>query len=78
MEKERKLYLKTFGCQMNDADSSKIKRLLADMNIGPGDEAQESDIILLNTCSIRWKAEHKVYSELGRLKGIKGVRIGGD
>lgn len=74
MENEKKLYLKTFGCQMNDADSSKIKSLLADMNIGSVDEAEDADIILLNTCSIRWKAEHKVYSELGRFKKIKNKR----
>ena len=71
MERARKLYLKTFGCQMNDADSSKIKRLLADMNIRHTDEPKEADILLLNTCSIRWRAEHKVYSELGRFKKIK-------
>jgi len=59
---------------MNDADSSKIKSLLADMNIGSVNEAEDADIILLNTCSIRWKAEHKVYSELGRFKKIKTRR----
>ena len=59
---------------MNDADSSKIKSLLADMNIGSVSEAEDADIILLNTCSIRWKAEHKVYSELGRFKKIKNKR----
>ena len=74
MERARKLYLRTFGCQMNDADSSKIKRLLADMNIRHTDEPGDADILLLNTCSIRWKAEHKVYSELGRFKKIKKSR----
>lgn len=59
---------------MNDADSSKIKRLLADMNIRHTDEPKEADILLLNTCSIRWKAEHKVYSELGRFRKIKENR----
>jgi len=59
---------------MNDADSSKITRLLADMNISQTDEPKEADILLLNTCSIRWKAEHKVYSELGRFKKIKKNR----
>lgn len=74
MYRERKLYLKTFGCQMNDADSSKIKSLLAGMNVGSASDPEDADIILLNTCSIRWKAEHKVYSELGRFKGIKKRR----
>jgi tRNA-2-methylthio-N6-dimethylallyladenosine synthase len=59
---------------MNDADSSKITRLLADMNISQTDEPKEADILLLNTCTIRWKAEHKVYSELGRFKKIKKNR----
>jgi len=59
---------------MNDADSSKIKSLLSDMNIGSVSKAEEADIILLNTCSIRWKAEHKVYSALGRFKKIKNRR----
>lgn len=61
---------------MNDADSGKIKRLLADMKVGSVSDAEEADIILLNTCSIRWKAEHKVYSELGRFKEIKKKRPG--
>ena len=61
---------------MNDADSSKIKSLLAHMHISPVKKAEEADIILLNTCSIRWKAEHKVYSELGRFKKIKKSRPG--
>ena len=74
MERERKLYLKTFGCQMNDADSSKIKNLLGRMNVVTTPEPKDADIILLNTCSIRWKAEHKVYSELGRFKEIKKSR----
>lgn len=71
MHREKKLYLKTFGCQMNDADSSKIKSLLAGMDISTTEEPKDADIILLNTCTIRWKAEHKVYSELGRFKKIK-------
>ncbi len=74
MEREKKLYLKTFGCQMNDADSSKIKSLLGSMNVSSTSNPKEADIILLNTCSIRWKAEHKVYSELGRFKNIKKTR----
>ena len=72
--RERKLYLKTFGCQMNDADSSKIKSLLGELNIGSTEEPKEADIILLNTCTIRWKAEHKVYSELGRFREMKEKR----
>jgi len=71
MEPEKKLYIKTFGCQMNDADSTRVKNILADMNIGTTANPGDADIIILNTCSVRWKAEHKVYSELGRFKKIK-------
>jgi tRNA-2-methylthio-N6-dimethylallyladenosine synthase len=74
MEKAKKMYLKTFGCQMNDADSSKIKNLMSSMKIGTTDDPKDADIILLNTCSIRWKAEHKVYSMLGTFKDIKKSR----
>jgi len=74
MERTKKMYLKTFGCQMNDADSSKIKNLMSNMKIGTTSDPKDADIILLNTCSIRWKAEHKVYSMLGTFKDIKKAR----
>lgn len=59
---------------MNDADSSKIKNLMSNMKIGTTNDPKDADIILLNTCSIRWKAEHKVYSMLGTFKDIKKSR----
>lgn len=71
MEPEKKLYLKTFGCQMNEADSTKIKNIFSNMNVVVTSDPKDADIVILNTCSVRWKAEHKVYSELGRFKKIK-------
>ncbi|MDC1525127.1 tRNA (N6-isopentenyl adenosine(37)-C2)-methylthiotransferase MiaB [Gammaproteobacteria bacterium] len=67
-----KLYIKTYGCQMNEYDSQKTLEILKqDPSIEETSIPEEADIILLNTCSIREKAEEKVYSELGRLKKLK-------
>jgi len=67
-----KLYIKTYGCQMNEYDSQKMLEILKkDSTIKETYDLFDADIILLNTCSIREKAEEKVYSELGRLKKLK-------
>ena len=67
-----KLYIKTYGCQMNEYDSQKTLEILKkDPNIEETSTPDDADIILLNTCSIREKAEDKVYSELGRLNKLK-------
>ena len=67
-----KLYIKTFGCQMNEYDSQKTVEILQQKkDIEVTTNVEEADIILLNTCSIREKAEDKVYSELGRLNKLK-------
>tara|TARA_B100001105_G_C22398716_1_gene448104 strand:+ start:523 stop:1863 length:1341 start_codon:yes stop_codon:yes gene_type:complete len=67
-----KLYIKTYGCQMNEYDSQKTLEILKqDSTIKETYDLFDADIILLNTCSIREKAEEKVYSELGRLKKLK-------
>ena len=67
-----KLYIKTYGCQMNEDDSQKTLEILKqDPTIEETSNPEEADIILLNTCSIREKAEEKVYSELGRLRKLK-------
>ena len=67
-----KLYIKTYGCQMNEYDSQKTLAILKkDSTIKETYDLFDADIILLNTCSIREKAEEKVYSELGRLKKLK-------
>ncbi|MDB4843313.1 tRNA (N6-isopentenyl adenosine(37)-C2)-methylthiotransferase MiaB [Gammaproteobacteria bacterium] len=67
-----KLYIKTYGCQMNEYDSQKTLEILKqDPAVEETLNPEDADIILLNTCSIREKAEEKVYSELGRLRKLK-------
>jgi len=71
----RKLYLRTFGCQMNEYDSSRMKDLLADAEETTlTDDPAEADIVLFNTCSVREKAQEKVFSDLGRLRALKRDR----
>ena len=68
----RKLYIKTFGCQMNEYDSAKMHDVLADSDgIIQVSNPEEADILLLNTCSIREKAQEKVFSQLGQWKDWK-------
>ncbi len=63
---QRKLYIKTFGCQMNEYDSAKMADLLHDANgLALTDRPEEADVLLLNTCSVREKAQEKVFSHLG-------------
>ncbi len=69
----KKLFIKTYGCQMNVYDSERIAEALAG-GYEPTDRAEEADLILLNTCHIREKAAEKVYSEIGRLKRLKADR----
>jgi len=67
-----KLYIKTYGCQMNEYDSDKTVDILKEKKgVELTNDVKDADIILLNTCSIRDKAESKVYSELGRLNKLK-------
>ncbi len=68
----KKLYVKTWGCQMNEYDSAKMVDLLnATHGYELTDEAEQADLILLNTCSIREKAQEKVFHQLGRWKNLK-------
>ena len=68
----KKLYIKTHGCQMNEYDSSRIQDLLkVSHELEPTDNPEEADILLLNTCSIREKAQEKVFHQLGRWKSLK-------
>ena len=73
----KKLYIKTFGCQMNEYDSEKMADVL---RVSHGyeltDVAEDADLLLVNTCSIREKAQEKVFSELGRWRAIKEKRDG--
>lgn len=66
------VYIETYGCQMNEYDSSKMLAVLKNShNITPVKHPEEADILLLNTCSIREKAQEKVFSQLGRWKPLK-------
>ena len=71
MAEQKFCYIKTFGCQMNEYDSEKMLEVLKSSDYYPTDNLLQADLILLNTCSIREKVEQKVYSNLGRLKGLK-------
>jgi len=75
----KKVYVKTFGCQMNEYDSDKMADVLhAAEGYEPTQDPEEADLILFNTCSVREKAQEKVFSDLGRVKHLKakGVLIG--
>ena len=71
----KKLYLRSFGCQMNDYDSNRIVDLLGEaMQLEKTDDLNEADVVVLNTCSIREKAQEKVFSDLGRIREAKRDR----
>jgi tRNA-2-methylthio-N6-dimethylallyladenosine synthase len=70
----KKLFIKTYGCQMNVYDSARMADLLAPLGFGPADAPDSADMVILNTCHIREKAAEKVYSELGRLRKFKEAR----
>jgi tRNA-2-methylthio-N6-dimethylallyladenosine synthase len=70
----KKLFVKTYGCQMNVYDSARMADLLAPLGYVPTQGPEDADMVILNTCHIREKAAEKVYSELGRLKKLKDAR----
>ena len=70
-KKEKTVFIRTYGCQMNVYDSERMAGLLKPLGYGMSDTPDEADLVILNTCHIREKAAEKVYSELGRLKKIK-------
>src|SRR5882672_5113535 len=70
----KKLYIKTYGCQMNVYDSTRMADLLAPLGYRLVAESDEADMVVLNTCHIREKAAEKVYSELGRLRAMKNEK----
>ncbi len=68
----KRLYIKTFGCQMNEYDSDKMADVLrVAENLVPTDRPEEADVILFNTCSVREKAQEKVFHDLGRVRHLK-------
>ena len=69
----KRFFIETFGCQMNVHDSEKISGLLSHRGMVPVHRPEEADLFILNTCSVREKAVHKVYSRLGEVKGRKKV-----
>jgi tRNA-2-methylthio-N6-dimethylallyladenosine synthase len=75
----RSYYIHTFGCQMNESDSQRMGEALARAGWAPIEAAEKADLVLVNTCAIREKAEDKLFSALGRyriLKAQRGTRIG--
>ena len=73
----KKLFVKTYGCQMNAYDSAKMADLLAPLGYAATDTPEGADMVILNTCHIRERAVEKVYSELGRLRQMKAQRAQG-
>ena len=70
----KRLYIKTYGCQMNVYDSERMADVLAPLGYGVTDDPTAADLIVLNTCHIREKATEKVYSELGKIREMKEAR----
>src|SRR5262247_588338 len=62
-----RFHIKSFGCQMNQHDAQKMANLLHHDGWSPAGDADAADLVVIHTCSIREKAEHKLYSELGRV-----------
>ena len=71
----KRLYIKTYGCQMNVYDSERMADVLAPLGYGLTDEPAGADLVVLNTCHIREKATEKVYSELGQIKRLKTAKV---
>ena len=74
-EAKRKVFIKTFGCQMNEYDSARMADVLRVAGgYEPTEDPAEADLLLLNTCSVREKAQEKVFSLLGRWRELKALR----
>ena len=72
----KKLYIKTWGCQMNVYDSERMRDVLSPLGYAETATPEEADLVILNTCHIREKAAEKVYSELGKIRQMKRARAG--
>src|SRR5579885_2929179 len=70
----KRVFIKTYGCQMNVYDSARMAELLAPLGFTAAKGVEEADLVVLNTCHIREKAAEKVYSELGQIKRLKQAR----
>lgn len=74
MSDKKKVYVRTYGCQMNVYDSDRMTDALAPQGYSQTDTVEEADLVILNTCHIREKAAEKVYSEIGRIRKLKEAR----
>jgi tRNA-2-methylthio-N6-dimethylallyladenosine synthase len=74
-EVAKRVYIKTYGCQMNVYDSSRMAELLAPLGFTVTQTVKDADLVILNTCHIREKAAEKVYSELGKIRHVKGEKV---
>src|SRR5437764_4434777 len=71
---QKRLFIKTYGCQMNVYDSARMTDVMAPLGYMPAVSAEGADLVILNTCHIREKAAEKVYSELGTIRRLKRAR----
>ncbi len=71
MGTNRKFYIRTYGCQMNEHDTEVIAGILIGLGYEPTDTVEDANVVLLNTCAIRENAENKVFGELGHLQSLK-------
>ena len=76
IQNTKKVFIKTYGCQMNVYDSERMADVLAPIGYAPVDAPDTADLVVLNTCHIREKAAEKVYSELGRIRKMKDAKAG--
>lgn len=75
MSADKRLYIKTYGCQMNVYDSERMADVLRPLGYALSETPEGADLVVLNTCHIREKASEKLFSDLGRLKPLKGTRL---
>lgn len=73
---EKKYFIETYGCQMNESDTERISGQLEELGYTQADILEDADIVILNTCSIRQNAEEKVYGKIGEVKKLKGEKPG--
>ena len=73
MPAAKQFFLRTYGCQMNVHDSQKVANLLHHAGYAAAGDESEADLLIINTCSIREKAEHRLYSDLGVLREWKSL-----
>ena len=74
----KKVFIKSYGCQMNVYDSARMADVLAPVGYEATEDAERADLVILNTCHIREKAAEKVYSELGRFRAKAKAQLDGD